>query len=104
MISIGPCPVCADAGAVVVVARADAEFLFFACPACGCAWSKPPQVPLVDTVETPSHFAPAGFRLATKDEVLASGFGSLGTDWHAERSHTGFEALKGFVGALQSSD
>jgi hypothetical protein len=104
MISVGPCPVCAGAGAVIVVARADIGTLFFACPSCGCAWAEPPRPPLVDTVDAPAHFAPAGFRLAPKDEVLTSGLGGLETEWRAQRSHAGFEAIEGFVAARERSE
>ena len=104
MISVGSCPVCGDGGAVMVVARADTGRLFFACPSCGCAWDEVPQPPDVETVDPPSHFAPSGFRLATKDEVLTSGLGSLSTQWQAERSHNGFEGMDGFVATGRSTD
>ncbi len=100
MISLGLCPICADAGAVIVMARVDTGVLFFACPGCGCAWKAPPTAPNVDSINEPKELAPGGFRLASKAEVLVSKLRVA--DWDAGRDHTDFEGIVGFQSSSSS--
>ena len=93
----GDCPVCPGFGAAVAVASVETGHLFFACPACGCAWIQPPTGS-VDSIDRPTHFAPAGFRLAVRRDfenanllsliVRTEPFGGIYDD---------FERVDGFV-------
>src|SRR4051794_34276225 len=73
MYSAGDCSVCSGAGAAVFVIAADTARIFFACPACGCAWAQPPIAHVVDTIDPPSLFAPTGFRLASYVDIFEAG-------------------------------
>lgn len=69
--SAGECPVCASAGALVLlVAIADASSLYL-CPMCGCAWRTPPPARRVDEIRSLDDVSPSGARLPTSAEVAA---------------------------------
>ena len=55
----------------------DAGPVFFCCSSCGCAWDKPPEPHVVDTVDPPAKFAPAGFRYARLADIKAAGLERL---------------------------
>jgi hypothetical protein len=98
MYSVGDCSVCGGAGAAVVVAPVGAGDVFFACPACGCAWSEPPVPYVVDTIDPPIVFAPQGFRLASLDEVRRAGLEHRISGEHTAETFCGFDEDLGFVG------
>jgi len=73
----GECSVCADAGAAVFMKALHDGSVFFACPSCGCAWENPPRPHVVDTVDPPEKFAPAGFTFARLADISAAGLERL---------------------------
>jgi len=75
--SAGDCSVCASAGRAIFVKALEDGKVFLACPECGCAWLKPPQPFVVDTIDAPIVFAPNGFCLATWNDVAAAGMADL---------------------------
>jgi hypothetical protein len=78
--SVGNCPVCADFGGVLLLTAVRSGKHLFLCPMCGTAWAKPPGVDVdaVDTVDDIVGDEPV--RLATQDEVLASGYAASALD------------------------
>ncbi len=97
MYSVGDCSVCAGAGAAIVVAPMGAGDIFFACPACGCAWREPPVPYVVDTIDPPAAFAPQGFRLASLDEIQRAGLGHRVSREHTAATLCAFDEGLGFV-------
>ena len=77
LFSAGDCPVCADFGAVVFVKARISSDLFFLCPTCGEAWSRPPSHFAWDNVDPPEKFAPSGIDLPTREEVERAGLGQF---------------------------
>lgn len=71
--SAGDCPVCADSGAAIFVKAEEAGAIFWACPACGCAWAEPPAANTVDSISPPTMFASSGFRVATWQDIGRAG-------------------------------
>ena len=55
----------------------DAGPVFFGCSSCGCAWDKPPEPHVVDTVDPPAKFAPSGFTYARLADIKAAGLERL---------------------------
>lgn len=77
MYSTCECSVCASAGCAVFVKDIVSGKLFLACPECGCAWARPPEAFVVDTIDAIVLFAPQGFWLATSDEITSAGLSDL---------------------------
>lgn len=73
----GRCSVCAGAGAAVFLKSLDRGTIFFGCPSCGCAWPTPPEPHVVDSIEAPERFAPAGYTYAQLSEIKAAGLAPL---------------------------
>ena len=96
MYSVGDCSICAGGGAAVVVAPIPAGDLFFACPACGCAWSEPPVAHVVDTIDPATSFAPQGFRLASREEIERAGLTHLIVAEYSGDSMCTFDGDEGF--------
>ncbi|HEX8251075.1 MAG TPA: hypothetical protein VF599_23070 [Pyrinomonadaceae bacterium] len=65
------CPICFDSSDIVFLKNttAAAKQIFFACYACGCAWSKPPAKDEDFDILTPQDFAPEGFELAGLSDI-----------------------------------
>ena len=72
----GDCPVCPGFGAAVFVVALSGGPVFLACPACGCAWDRPPSS-TVDQIESPARFAAGGFRLAVRGDIENAGVVTL---------------------------
>jgi hypothetical protein len=98
-LSAGPCSVCASGGDAFFVRAVGSDQLFFACPACGLAWTGAPRVALETAeVDEPHTFAPDGFALATRVEITAAGLGDLIAEEIAnENAARMFDGLVGFV-------
>jgi len=98
----GECPVCPGVGAAVMVASVESAEIFFACPDCGCAWRTPPSG-AVDSVDPPSRFAPAGFRLAHRKDVETAGLLPLFVRTEPLAGGSGdFEGIDGFVAGAEA--
>jgi hypothetical protein len=96
--SAGGCAVCASAGAAIFVKDVASGALFFACPECGCAWRGVPTVGLADTVDSPSHFAPAGFAVASRMDIDLAGLGDLVRHEQTADLESIFLGVAGFCG------
>lgn len=72
----GDCPVCAEAGAVLVLQRRGHDTLVLHCPSCGCAWPEPPHRMRLDEVRSLADVAPEGVELPG-DEPVAHRLGSM---------------------------
>jgi hypothetical protein len=68
----GECCVCGGAGAAVFMKSVCDGRIFFACPACGCAWADPPRPHYVETADPPEKFAPAGFTFARSEDIRSA--------------------------------
>lgn len=95
MYSAGDCSVCAGAGFAVFVKHLGDGKVFLACPERGCAWSKPPQAFVVETIDDPSLFAPTGFCLATPDEIASAGLAGF-VKSEVGSASSGFGGIAGF--------
>jgi sugar phosphate permease len=95
MYSAGDCSVCVSAGFAIFVKGLEDGRIFLACPECGCAWAKPPEAFLVDTVNAATVFAPNGFCLATPDEIASAGLADLVKN-DVAGSSSGFHGMAGF--------
>src|SRR5439155_14141962 len=73
----GECSVCGGAGAAVFMKALHDGSLFFACPSCGCAWENPPRPYVVDAIDPPDKFAPAGFTFARSADIRTAGLEHL---------------------------
>src|SRR5689334_6075174 len=93
--SAGDCSVCASGGFAIFVKDLESRRIFLACPECGCAWSKPPEASVVDTIDAPSAFAPRGFCLATRDEIASAGLADL-IKRDVSGASSGFQGRAGF--------
>jgi len=74
--SVGPCPVCAEFGAALVVRAFQSGTVFLLCPSCGAAWNPPAPTDVRD-FRTPDEIAPDGVTLPSRAEISASSIGSL---------------------------
>ena len=72
--SAGPCSVCGWMGDALIVRAVGSGLVFFVCPGCGLAWTEPPEVGVVETIDEPEQFAPHGFTVATRAEIAAAGW------------------------------
>jgi hypothetical protein len=73
--SAGECPTCPGFGSVLFVRDELTNRLFFLCPACGVAWSSPPEPGLLDEINEPSDFAPDGISLPDRGDIERAGMG-----------------------------
>ncbi len=73
----GPCSICCEMGDALFVVCATTGRFFFYCPGCGCAWDKPPEPLIVDTIDPITAFAPNGIHLPTEEETRQAGLGHL---------------------------
>ncbi len=91
----GGCSVCAGAGAAVFLKSLDGGAIFFGCPSCGCAWPTPPDPHVVDSIEPPERFAPAGFTYAQISEIKTAGLEPL-IESDEEAKDWDFRGARGF--------
>jgi len=70
--SVGECPVCPGAGAVLALQAADSTPVFY-CPSCGTAWREVPDPTRIDSVDRLARLAPNGVRALTREEVARAG-------------------------------
>ena len=75
--SAGPCSVCGEMSEAFLVQDIKSKRIFFACPACGIGWSKPPQIGHVDTIDPISVFAPTGIVFPTQEAIRLAGLEEL---------------------------
>jgi len=66
MYSVGQCPACLGAGAVVALKRRNQDDLLFWCPSCECAWRAPPAADGLDSIQSIDDLAPEGVVLPTR--------------------------------------
>jgi hypothetical protein len=66
------CPICYDSSDIIFLKDKQTNQIFFACYACGCAWSKPHDWEGVFDIQTPQQIAPTGFEIATLSNIEAS--------------------------------
>jgi hypothetical protein len=74
--SAGDCPVC-ETGEALFLKDVNSGRIFYACDSCGCAWNRPHAVYEVDALDQAEKFAPAGYSLATGDDIEVAGLKHL---------------------------
>lgn len=71
------CPICFDSSDIVFLKNTSTNQVFFACYACGCAWSKPPAEDEEFDILEPKDFAPEGFELASLSDIESANLKEL---------------------------
>lgn len=72
LFSAGQCPVCADAGELLVLRRLDLEVFFYFCTSCGNAFKKKPDPPTdLNEINRLRDVAPHGIAIPEKSELSA---------------------------------
>lgn len=82
-------------GDAVFMFSLESQRIFFLCPACGCAWERPPTPLIVDTADPPNVFA-RQFCIASLDQIELSGLNHFITREVPEWVYA-FEKLPGFT-------
>lgn len=67
------CPV--GCGDLVFLKSIESRNIFLHCTSCGVAWENPPSLHVVDTLDPPESFAPAGIEFPSREDIEAAGFG-----------------------------
>jgi hypothetical protein len=96
MYSAGDCSVCGSAGGAIFLTSVLDGRVFFSCPACGCAWARPPTPFVVDSADPPTTFAPGGFCVASRDDIERAGLADLIRDDDHWLSSFGFADTDGY--------